>query len=108
LHHATKLAGCVARSNDSIALVDLKSKNMVKNRCIAKSINDASWYDFRVWLEYFGKVFESKTIPITPNGRSQECSDCGTIVKKSLNTGTHVNCGFVLDRDRNAARNILF
>jgi putative transposase len=82
-------------------------KNMVKNPCLAKSINGGSWYDFRVLLEYLGKVFERKTIAITPNRTSQECSNCGT-VKKSLSTGTHLcNYGCVLDRDRQAARNIL-
>jgi len=81
---------------------------MVKNNCLAKLINDGSWYDFRVWLEYWGKVFERKTIALTPNGTSQKCCNCGMIVKKSLSTGSHVcNCGCVLDRDRNAARNIL-
>jgi len=43
----------------------------MKNNCLAKSINDGSWYQFRVWLKYFGKVFEGKTIAITPNGTSQ-------------------------------------
>jgi putative transposase len=39
---------------------------------------------------------------------SQECSNCGAIVKKTLSTRTHVcKCGFSLDRDFNAARNIL-
>jgi transposase len=41
-------------------------KNMVKNHCLAKSINDASWYQFRVWLEYFGKVFEKVTVAVNP------------------------------------------
>ncbi len=98
MHHATKLAGCVPRSNDSIALVDLKIANMVKNPCLAKPINDASWYDFRVWLEYLGKVFERKTIAITPNGTSQECCNCGTIVKKSLSTGTLLKMREILDQ----------
>ena len=81
---------------------------MVKNHCLAKSINDASWYMFRVWLEYFGKVFGRITIAVPANGTSQECSSCGTVVKKSLSTRTHVcRCGCVLDRDWNAARNIL-
>ena len=105
---AIKLARCVIQSNDCVAYEDLRIKNMVKNHCLAKCINDVSWYMFRVWLEYFGKVFGRITIAVPPNGTSQECSSCGTIVKKSLSTRTHVcSCGCVLDRDRNAARNIL-
>lgn len=72
------------------------------------SIHDASWYQFRVKLEYFGKVFGTKMIPVAPHGTSQECSACGEIVKKTLSTRTHIcTCGCVLDRDENAAINIL-
>ncbi|MBI4780817.1 MAG: transposase [Oscillatoriophycideae cyanobacterium NC_groundwater_1537_Pr4_S-0.65um_50_18] len=106
--HAIKLARCVISSNDVVAYEDLRIKNMVKNHCLAKSINDASWYQFRCWLEYFGKVFGKITIAVPAAGTSQECSQCGTVVKKSLSTRTHVcQCGCVLDRDHNAARNIL-
>jgi putative transposase len=106
--HAVKLARCVITSNDVVAYEDLRIKNMVKNHCLAKSINDASWYQFRLWLEYFGKVFCKITIAVPAAGTSQECSQCGTVVKKSLSTRTHVcQCGCVLDRDHNAARNIL-
>jgi putative transposase len=106
--HAIKLARCVITSNDVVAYEDLRIKNMVKNHCLAKSINDASWYQFRVWLEYFGKVFGKITIAVNPAYTSQECSSCGTVVKKSLSTRTHqCKCGCVLDRDHNAARNIL-
>lgn len=106
--HAVKLARCVITSNDVVAYEDLRIKNMAKNHCLAKSINDASWYQFRVWLEYFGKVFGKITVAVSPNGTSQECSNCGAIVKKSLSTRTHAcKCGCVLDRDHNAARNIL-
>ncbi|MCV3216457.1 transposase [Plectonema radiosum NIES-515] len=107
--HAVKLARCVVQSNDLIAYEDLRIKNMVKNHCLAKSINDASWYQFRVWLEYFGKVFKRVTVAVNPQYTSQECSSCGVIVKKTLSTRTHVcKCGCVMDRDENAARNILF
>ena len=81
---------------------------MVKNHCLAKSINDASWYQFRVWLEYFAKVFEKITVAVNPSYTSQECSSCCEIVNKTLSTRTHVcKCGRVMDRDENAARNIL-
>ena len=106
--HAVKLARCVVQSNDLIAYEDLRIKNLVKNHCLAKSINDASWYQFRVWLEYFGKVFKKVTVAVNPQYTSLECSSCGEVVKKTLSTRTHVcQCGCVMDRDENAARNIL-
>ena len=105
---AIKLARCVMASNDVVVYEDLRIKNMVKNHCLAKSINDAGWYQFRVWLEYFGKVFKRITIAVNPAYTSQECSSCGVVVKKSLSTRTHVcQCGCVLDRDHNAGINIL-
>jgi putative transposase len=105
--HAIKLARCVIQSNDLVVYEDLRIKNMVKNHCLAKSISDAGWYQFRVWLEYFSKVFGRVTVAVNPAYTSQECSSCGTVVKKSLSTRTHVcRCGCELDRDHNAAINI--
>ncbi|MBO1047690.1 MAG: transposase [Dolichospermum sp. DEX182a] len=106
--HAIKLARCIVQSNDLIAYEDLRIKNLVKNHCLAKSINDASWYQFRVWLEYFGKVFKRVMVAVNPQYTSVVCSSCGEVVKKTLSTRTHVcQCGCVMDRDENAARNIL-
>jgi putative transposase len=106
--HAVKLARCVIKSNDLVAYEDLRVRNMVKNHCLAKSISDAGWYQFRVWLEYFAKVFGRVTVAVNPTYTSQECSSCGAVVKKSLSTRTHVcMCGCELDRDHNAAINIL-
>ncbi|MEM8780446.1 MAG: transposase [Cyanobacteria bacterium P01_G01_bin.49] len=106
--HAVKLARCVVQSNDLIAYEDLRIKNMVKNHCLSKSINDASWYQFRCSVEYFGKVFKRVTVAVNPQYTSQECSSCGTIVKKTLSTRTHIcKCGCEMDRDENAAINIL-
>ncbi|NEP02852.1 MAG: transposase [Symploca sp. SIO2E9] len=105
---AVKAALCVVRSNDLVAYEDLKVANMVKNHKLAKSISDASWTQLRTWLEYFGKVFGTVTVAIPPHYTSQNCSNCGTTVKKSLSTRTHkCGCGTVLDRDENAAKNIL-
>jgi len=106
---AVKLARCVVKSNDLVAYEDLKVKNMVKNHHLAKSISDASWSLFRHWIEYFGKVFGVATVAVPPRNTSQNCSNCGELVKKTLSTRTHIcpHCGTVLDRDHNAALNIL-
>ena len=110
--HAKRLARCVIRSrsvgfaesNDLVAYEDLRVNNLVKNHCLAKSINDAGWYQFRKWLEHFGQKFGRVTVAVNPAYTSQNCSKCGEVVKKSLSTRTHVcECGCELDRDHNAA-----
>lgn len=106
--HAVKLARCVVTSNDVVAYEDLRIANMVKNHNLAKSITDAGWYQFRVWLEYFGYKFGKITIAVPPQYTSINCSDCGAKVKKALSTRTHrCKCGCNIGRDENAARNIL-
>lgn len=108
IEHAKKLARCVVKSNDFVAYEDLQIKNIIRNHCLAKSINDAGWYQFRVLLEHFGTKFGRVTVAVPPQYTSQMCSACGVVVKKSLSTRTHVcKCGCVLDRDENAALNIL-
>ena len=105
---ACKLARCVVRSNDLVALEDLLVKNLVRNRHLAKSIHDAAWSQFAQWLVYYGHVFGKPVIKVPPQYTSQDCSVCGRRVEKSLSERTHVcPCGCVLDRDENAARNIL-
>lgn len=105
---AVKLARCVAMSSDIVALEDLKVRNLVRNRHLAKSIHDAAWSQFGNWLLYYGKVFGKPVVKVPPAYTSQDCSACGNRVKKSLSERTHVcQCGCVLDRDENAAKNIL-
>ena len=107
--HAVKLARCVVLSNDFVAYEDLRVSNMVKNHKLAKSISDASWYQFRVWIEYFGRLFGRTTVAVAPQYTSQNCSNCGEKVQKTLSTRTHKcpHCGYQADRDENAAINIL-
>jgi putative transposase len=106
---AIKTARCVAQSNDLVAYEDLQVRNMVRNRHLAKSISDAAWTQFRQWVEYFACVFGVVTVAVPPYYTSQNCSNCGKVVKKSLSTRTHTcqHCGHIQDRDWNAARNIL-
>ncbi|MFZ1027443.1 MAG: transposase [Limnoraphis robusta] len=104
-----KLAQHVIQSNDLVAIENLRIRNLVKNHHLAKSINDAAWYRFREWLEYFGRVYGVPVIAVEPAYTSQNCSNCGEKVVKTLSTRTHKcpDCGYTSDRDENAAKNIL-
>ena len=96
------------QSNDLIAYEDLKVKNLVKNKKLSKSINDAAWSQLRKWIEYFGVKYSKLTIAVEPNYTSQDCFNCGKRIKKSLSVRTHIcQCGYSEDRDVNAALIIL-
>ncbi|MEI2577241.1 RNA-guided endonuclease InsQ/TnpB family protein [Scytonema sp. PRP1] len=106
--HAKRIARNLCKANALVAYEALNVKGMVKNHCLAKSINDVAWTLFRRWLEYFAGKFSTTVVAVNPRMTSQKCSDCGAIVKKSLSTRTHkCNCGCELQRDVNAAINIL-
>ncbi len=106
---ARKQANALVTSHDLIAYENLQIRNMVRNRKLAKSIHDAGWGIFLHWLARYGFLHDIPVIAVAPHYTSQKCSDCGTLVKKSLSIRTHIchGCGVVLDRDQNAARNIL-
>lgn len=106
---ARKQASALITSCDLIAYEDLQICNMVRNRKVAKSIHDAGWGTFLRWVRYYGSLHDISVIAVAPEFTSQDCSACGSVVKKSLSVRTHIcpNCGIVLDRDHNAALNIL-
>ncbi|WP_414589740.1 RNA-guided endonuclease InsQ/TnpB family protein [Scytonema sp. PCC 10023] len=107
--HAKRLARCVCKANALVAYEDLNVKGLATNRRLAKSINDVAWTTFRRCLEYFALKFNTKVVAVAPHYTSQKCSNCRETVKKSLSTRTHncPHCGTVLQRDVNAAINIL-
>ncbi len=107
--HASKLAGTLISSCDWIAYEDLQVRNLVKNRHLAKSISDASWARFLWWVAYYARVHGIVAVAVPPQWTSQDCSGCQRRVRKSLSMRTHrcLHCGLLLDRDHNAARNIL-
>jgi putative transposase len=73
-----------------------------------KSIQDAGWYGFRVILTCKAAWAGKQVVAVPPACTSQVCSGCGALVRKSLSVRTHVcpDCGLILDRDENAARNM--
>ena len=106
---ARKTANALVSSCDLIAYENLQIRNMVKNHKLAKSIHDAAWGQFLGWMKYYAAMHEILVVAVPPHYTSQDCSGCGERVQKTLSTRTHVcpNCGLVLDRDENAAVNIL-
>ena len=92
-----------------IAIENLQPANMVRNHCLALSISDASWGLLRFMLAYKAESAGRELAVVPPHYTSQKCSRCKEIVQKALSVRTHVcpHCGYVADRDTNAAQNIL-
>lgn len=93
----------------TIIIEDLNPANMVRNYSLAFAIADASWGKLRSLLESKAESANRQLVAIHPHYTSQNCSHCGEYVHKSLSIRTHVcpHCGYMADRDENAARNIL-
>jgi IS605 OrfB family transposase len=125
-HHKTALS--LVRAYDVIYLEDLQIRNLSRRPApkpdgnsgyehngasrkagLNKSIQDAGWYAFRRILTCKAAWAGKRVEAIPPKNTTQACSGCGEIVQKSLSIRTHIctNCGLILDRDENAAHNIL-
>jgi putative transposase len=76
---------------------------------LSKDVLDQAWGGFLTVLEYKAAEAGTRLVRVPPEGTSQSCSSCGVPVQKALSERTHrcVSCGLVIDRDTNAARNIL-
>ena len=101
------------QKNNVLVTEDLGVSNMVRNKHLSKSISDASWATFFEWAgnmvsERDGFHFHQ----VDPKNTSQICSCCGEKAPKKLSLSVRTfncgYCGFSLDRDHNAALNILF
>lgn len=89
-----------------IAHENLNIKGLAKSM-LAKSITDAGWGQFLQILNTKAASAGCLVISVNPNGTTQECSDCGATVQKTLSDRWHsCQCGASYDRDHNAARNI--
>jgi len=73
-----------------------------------KSIQDAGWGQFVQYCTYKAEDAGREVLTVNPRYTSQVCSGCGTVRKKELSERWHsCACGTELDRDHNAALNIL-
>jgi len=106
-HH--KVSRKIVNTYGFIAVEDLNIKGMVRNHHLAKSISDAGWGQFLSCLTYKAEEAGCVVEKVAPHYTSINCSVCGNPVPKTLAQRIH-NCPFchvVLNRDHNAAINIL-
>jgi putative transposase len=92
-----------------ICVEDLRVNDLLHNHCLAKSISDSSWTQFFNKLSSKAEEAGRQFIAVNPAYTSQTCSKCGHRQKMPLNERTFdcPCCNLSLDRDHNAALNIL-
>ena len=103
-----KTSSSLVRKYSMISLENLNIKGMAQEK-FGKQINDAGWGMLASMLCYKAEGAGCKVVFVNPEGTTQQCSQCGIIVPKTLADRVHncPSCGLALDRDLNAARNIL-
>jgi len=106
-HH--KLSRKLVNEYDLIASEDLNIKNMIKENEYNKSIHDVGWANFLFMIEYKAEEAGIQVTKVNPSYTTINCSECGFPVYKDIHERTHScpNCGLSIDRDHNAALNIL-
>ncbi len=92
-----------------IVFEDVAPMEMGKSRGMRKSILDVAWTQFLGMTVAKAEEAGRRVILINPRNTTKMCSTCGEIVPKTLSVRVHTCpvCGLVMDRDENAARNIL-
>ncbi len=100
------------KENNVLIAEDLSISNMVQNKYLSKSISDASWGIFFKWCADIAERDGLHFHQVDPKNTSQTCSCCGKKSPKKLSLAIRSfdceSCGTSLDRDHNAARNILY
>ena len=104
-----KLSTCLVRAHDLVVFEDLRVRNMVKNRSLAKSIHDAGWGQLVRLTAYKALKAGRRVIKVDPAYSTQECFYCGALNKMSLDVRelVCVGCGRPLRRDHNSALVVL-
>lgn len=105
-----KYTTALVKEFDLIAMEDLKTKNLLKNKRLSRSISDASWAKIRTMLQYKCDWYGKELIFVEPQYTSQTCSSCGQNTGKKplhIREFTCPHCGIHHDRDINASINIL-
>jgi len=104
-----KLSRTLVNTYDTIVFEKLQIQNMVKNHHLAKSISDAGWGQLIEYTKYKAEYADRVVQLVNSRNTSKECSVCGSIQDMPLSQRTYScpECHNVMDRDHNAAINIL-
>lgn len=101
----------IIKKNSFIAFEDLNIKGMLKNKKLSKQIADVSWGEFFRQIKYKGEWYDCNTVQINRFEPSSKTCNCCGFINRSLTLKDREwvcsECGNSLDRDVNAARNIL-
>lgn len=108
-HFHYNVAHQLVKNYDLIAAEDLNIKGLAITR-LAKSIYDVGWGNFLTILEAVALRSGVHLVKVSPHNTTVDCSGCGTKVPKTLSVRLHQcpKCQLALDRDENAAQNILY
>jgi len=89
--------------------LDIQELQGLGNKTINRSIADVAWRQFTQYTLYKAEKAGRAVVLVNPRGTTQECSGCGQVVPKDLSVRVHdcPHCGLKIDRDLNAALNIL-
>lgn len=108
---AHKLSRKLVDKYQVIVFEDLNIRGMqgVNFKSLNRSIGDVAWNQLVRFTQYKAEKAGRECVLVDPRNTSQECSECGEMVEKDLSVRVHdcPHCGCTLDRDVNAARNIL-
>ena len=106
---AHKLSHELVNSFGMLSFEKLSEKKMLQNHHLAKSISDAAWNKLITYTAYKAENAGRVMVLVDPRNTSKQCSYCGTMVEKSLSVRVHACpvCSLAMDRDENAAINIL-
>ncbi len=101
-----KIVNKLIKENDKIYIEELKSWKTFSN--LNRSMRDVAWFQFFNRLRFKAVEAGREVIKVPAKRTSQLCSECGQIVEKDLSIRIHkCSCGLKIDRDWNAALNIL-
>ncbi|MFB1065007.1 RNA-guided endonuclease InsQ/TnpB family protein [Natrinema sp. H-ect4] len=104
-----KLAHFYAIEYDAVFVENLNVKSMLESSENARNKHEVGWSDFRAILEHHCDKHGTHYVEVEARGTTKECASCGVETKKPLWVREHScpSCGFELDRDWNAALNVL-